>query len=115
RENAIEGCVRETFGALVATWQAANARDPRIARALRVIARDETRHASLAWRVQRFYAAKLSSTDHAKTRAALRGAARALQRELSEPHADLVVHAGTPTLAEQQRLFTALAAELWST
>ncbi|HEX7664753.1 MAG TPA: hypothetical protein VF407_09585, partial [Polyangiaceae bacterium] len=26
-ENAVEGCVRETFGALVATWQAAHAAD----------------------------------------------------------------------------------------
>ena len=44
-ENAVEGCVRETFGALIASWQAEHARDPGIKRLMRSIARDETRHA----------------------------------------------------------------------
>jgi hypothetical protein len=47
--TAEEGCVGETLGALLAEEQAARATDP-IARALlERIARDETRHAELAW------------------------------------------------------------------
>ena len=44
-ENAVEGCVRESFGALLATWQAKTAGDARVRAAMKRIARDETRHA----------------------------------------------------------------------
>jgi hypothetical protein len=47
-ENATEGCVRETCGARVATVQAKRAHDEAVARAMAVIAEDETRHAALA-------------------------------------------------------------------
>ena len=50
-ENAREGCVRETFGALIAMHQAERAGDPIIRRAMRRIAEEETRHAELAWEV----------------------------------------------------------------
>ncbi|HRI52598.1 MAG TPA: ferritin-like domain-containing protein, partial [Pseudomonadota bacterium] len=46
-ENAAEGCVRETLGALVAQWRARRAQDPAIARAMARLARDEARHAAL--------------------------------------------------------------------
>jgi hypothetical protein len=50
-DNAVEGCVRETFGALLAHCQAALARDPAVATALARIAEDETRHAELSWEI----------------------------------------------------------------
>lgn len=50
-ENAIEGCVRETYNAAVAAYQAANVADPVARRALLAIARDEAEHAALAWDV----------------------------------------------------------------
>jgi hypothetical protein len=50
-ENAIEGCVRETFGALSVGWQARHAGDAELCQALRPIARDELRHSELAWAV----------------------------------------------------------------
>jgi rubrerythrin len=49
RENALEGCVRETFAALEAHWQAEHAEDPDDRRVLAQIARDELRHGQLAW------------------------------------------------------------------
>ncbi len=55
-ENAAEGCVRETFGAALAAWQAACARDATVRRAMRSIARDEARHADLAWRIDAWVA-----------------------------------------------------------
>jgi len=48
--TAEEGCVGETLGALLAEEQAARATDLACASLLRRIARDETRHAELAWR-----------------------------------------------------------------
>jgi hypothetical protein len=51
-ENAIEGCIRETFGALVARHQAVRSQDEEIRAALAIIAEEETRHAALSWRIQ---------------------------------------------------------------
>ena len=45
RQNAVEGCVRETFGALVALWQSTHAHDAGVRRAMAGIAADEARHA----------------------------------------------------------------------
>lgn len=53
RENAIEGCVREAYGALVATYQAETAA-PELRDTFRAIARDERRHAALAEDVARW-------------------------------------------------------------
>ena len=51
RDNAIEGCVREAYAALVAAHQAETSIDPRIARAYATIARDEARHALLSFAI----------------------------------------------------------------
>jgi hypothetical protein len=51
-ENAVEGCVRETFGALVAHFQASQSPDEEVRAALAQIAEDETRHAALSWEIQ---------------------------------------------------------------
>ncbi|MEL6178632.1 MAG: ferritin-like domain-containing protein [Myxococcota bacterium] len=47
-ENATEGCVRESFAALMAAWQAHHAQDPQVRAVMSTIARDETRHGQLA-------------------------------------------------------------------
>jgi hypothetical protein len=67
-ENATEGCVRELFGALVATWHGVHARDPAIRRTFRAIARDETRHAELALRVAVFLSSHLDAPARERTR-----------------------------------------------
>jgi hypothetical protein len=55
-ENMIEGCVLETFGAALATFQAQRAEDPAIRAAFRAIAEDERAHASLAHDVHAWFA-----------------------------------------------------------
>ncbi|MDG1479098.1 MAG: ferritin-like domain-containing protein [Myxococcota bacterium] len=47
-ENAVEGCVHETFAAARAGWQARHAADPQLRAVSAVLARDESRHADLA-------------------------------------------------------------------
>jgi hypothetical protein len=65
-ENAMEGCVRESYGALVALWQARHARDPAIASAMAPIAADELRHAELAWEVAAWAEPRLSRSARAR-------------------------------------------------
>lgn len=50
-DNAVEGCAREAFGALLAAHQAAATRDPAVAAVFEGIARDEARHALLSFAV----------------------------------------------------------------
>jgi hypothetical protein len=112
-ENAVEGCVRETFGALVATWQAANATDARIGREMRGIARDETRHASLSWALARWAEGRLSRAARARVGDARRAALEALHGEIARPLApELVDRAGLPQREVARALLDELAGAL---
>jgi len=71
-DNAVEGCVRETFGALVGMWQARAAEDPAVRRAMRRIALDEARHASLAWAIDEWIRPRLDAAARARVEAARR-------------------------------------------
>ncbi len=115
RENVVEGCVRETFGALVATWQAANARDPEVRRAMERIAIDETMHAAISARAASFLANKLDARARARVERSRRAAIEELRAAMSvTPHPDLVSLAGVPTAAQSLRLLDALTASVWS-
>jgi hypothetical protein len=101
RENAVEGCVRETFGALVATWQAVHAADEGIRRAFSRIAVDEIRHAALAWAVASWADGQLSPSSVRRVSKARSAALAALRREASrDPPAALSRQAGLPTAAQ---------------
>jgi hypothetical protein len=69
-ENAVEGCVRETYGALVATWQAREAGDPLVRAHMARIAKEETTHAALAWRTDAWARGKLAKDARARVEAA---------------------------------------------
>lgn len=62
-ENAVEGCVRETYGALLAHYQAQAALDPHVRQAMQQIADDETRHAELSWHVARWLEPQLTHAE----------------------------------------------------
>lgn len=81
-ENAVEGCVRETYGALVAEHQARRAGDARIRAAYSRIAQDETRHAALSWQIARWAEARLAPASRRRVDAARSAAAAALGREV---------------------------------
>lgn len=113
-DNAVEGCVRETYGAVVAGYQARAAADLAIRVAMAAIARDEAKHAQLAWRVQRWLAPRLSPAErraadnHARAaRAELHAAAGAIDGELAR-----VV--GLPSESAARRLLGELARTVWS-
>ena len=112
-ENAVEGCVRETFGALVAMWQASHTRDPELAKVIQKIAVDETRHAALAWGIASWGDSLLTVRERQRVVRARRKALRELEKEIQiEPHADLVAVVGHPTAAEHRMLLRHLERSL---
>jgi hypothetical protein len=68
RENAVEGCVRETYGAVIGLVGATRAPDPEVRATMQSIARDECRHAALSWRVDAWAMSRLERTDREAVR-----------------------------------------------
>lgn len=114
-ENAVEGCVRETFGALVGQWQARFARDAAVRAAMGPIARDETRHAELAWAVDTWARSRLPRSARRSLDEARRATLARLEQEARRPTpASLVREAGLPDSrqgAELARRFTEALAD----
>ncbi len=114
-ENAAEGCVRETFGALVATVQAKTARDARVAKLMRGIARDEGRHAQLSWEVMRWMETRLGEEGKVRVEQAMLEAVERLRRELQMPVCeDAVELAGFPDRCQAMELFGRMVQEVWT-
>jgi hypothetical protein len=112
-ENATEGCVRETFGALVAMWQAARARDLELRRCMAAIAEDETRHAALAWAVARWAEARLDARARASVARKRVAALTCLERELGRAlPPELVRDAGLPNASQGCALLRAMKQEV---
>ena len=68
--NAREGCVLETFAALIAGVRARRAPDPRLRRVFTRVAADEARHAQLAWDLDAWFRTQLSADANARVEAA---------------------------------------------
>lgn len=111
-DNASEGCVRETYGAAVAGYQARTAHDPVVARAMYRIARDEAKHAALSWRIQRWAMPKLAAGERTEILAAAATARTELDGHVPE---SALQHAlGLPAPAAATAMLTALDARVWS-
>jgi hypothetical protein len=113
-ENATEGCVRETFGALVGAYQAEYAESPALRAAMRTIADDEARHAALSHRVHAWALAELPADAGERVHAAQQAAVAALLDEQGAGAEEgLARSAGLPP-ADVVRAFVAgLERELW--
>lgn len=113
-DNGVEGCVRETFGAAVAEYQAATAREAAVRAQLSLIASEETRHAELSWRIRAWLCSRLARSELAELRAAERAALGGLRSELElEVPASVQRIAGMPSRARSLELLAALEASLW--
>jgi hypothetical protein len=114
-ENATEGLVRETFGAAVALWQAAHARDAEVRSAMERIAEDECRHAGLSWRVARWLEPRLADAERARVAVAIRNAVEALRAEISrDPDRSLREGVGLPSEGQASALLAMLERDVWS-
>ena len=111
-ENAVEGAVRETYGALVAAFQAERAA-PELRPLLRRIARDEARHAELAHDIDRWVQPKLSADERARLAAARAAALDELRAAITtEPHDSVLRVAGMPNAAAARILLDGLDREI---
>lgn len=114
-DNAVEGCVRETYGALVAHHQALHARDAEVRQELARIAEDETRHAELSWAIDAWAQARLSAAEREALSEARRAAVETLRAEVAAPlDAALVTEAGMPAAEVAAALVDTLATQLWA-
>jgi hypothetical protein len=114
-ENAVEGCVNETFGAMLATYQATCAQDPGVRAAMKKIARDETFHAELAWEVAGWLEPRLSSSARERIREAQRAAIAQLTASCkAPPPREVGTLAGLPTPPRATKILEVLRETLWA-
>ena len=112
-ENEVEGCVRETWGALVARWQSGAAHDSTIAAAMASIAPDELEHAELAYDIREWALPLLSERERAEIASARESAVAQVAYEASiEPAPEIARLAGVPTAAVAKTLLDVLLAGL---
>jgi hypothetical protein len=107
-ENAVEGAVREGFGALLLAYQANHAEDSEVRRTFQQIADDEMKHAELAWDVVDWVDQQLDAHDRDAMHHALRVAAREVGRDETRLPAEAQRALGLPS----QRVMRELA-EHW--
>lgn len=112
-ENAVEGCVNETYGALLAWYQSQHATDPKMRAAMTQIADDETRHAALAWQIAAWAEPRLDVEARESVRTARARALDALESSLgAEPSATVAAAVGLPAPAAARDMLKRLVAAL---
>ena len=110
-ENAVEGCVRETFGAAAALAQSYRAPNAELRAAMKHIATDELGHAELAWEVDAWLDTKLSAAERERVDEARRAAVTEL--EASIQHRDPIgEELGMPEPAVARRMLAGLREKL---
>lgn len=112
RENVVEGCVRETYGAAVAMFQAARAPSPAMRARLAAIAVDETEHARFSRDLAFWLWKRIGRRARSELTRRADEAVRGLRDELarSSVSTELARAAGMPTREESLRLFDAVFA-----
>lgn len=114
-ENAREGCVNETWGALIGLHQARRATDLQVRHAYRTIAADEARHARLSWDIADWVAQRLSRSAARRIRQQRDQAVSQLAQSLSTnvlPHKARKL-LGLPERQTRRACFEHLKKSLW--
>jgi hypothetical protein len=111
-ENAVEGCVREVWAAMLAHWQATHARDPELRATMAPIARDEARHGDLARAIHAWAMTQLSDVEQQQVLAARAAAIATLGEQVARAPDD-ASELGLPTREQGVQLFAGLAAAVW--
>ena len=114
RDNAAQGCVGETWAALLARHQADVADTPRVREVMAEIAADETEHAELAWAIDAWLRTRLSPPEQAEVAAARRAACASLREQLlrADDHPALLA-VGVPRRSTALALHDGLTRALW--
>jgi hypothetical protein len=113
-ENAGEGCVRETFGALLAVHQSLAAGDVRMRAAMKTIARDEARHAALAWKVGAWLDRQLTPAERRRVANARRAAVEEIASSVDHgPSPSVRRFAGLPSTIETRQMVARMRTTFW--
>jgi len=116
-DNAVEGCVNESFAAIVARFQSRTTKDEDLAHEFAAIADDECAHGDLAWDIAAWLEPRLSPDERARVRAAREHAKRVLVAQAFEASGtpnDTIAREtlGLPTHAQANALARAFVASL---
>jgi hypothetical protein len=114
-ENAVEGCVRETYGAFIAAYQARTATNPEARAVLIRIAEDELRHAALSHEIAAWAEPQLSHEQRAQIEGDRRQLIAQLRGRVDTNHAaEIYSEAGYPGSEAATRMLDVLEESLWS-
>lgn len=108
-DNAIEGCVREAYAALVAAHQAQHAREGDVRAVYSGIAADEARHALLSFAIHDWALGRLAPSDAARVEAQRTGALAAWHASPDPTQEEVRRALGLPGAELRGRFLTALA------
>jgi hypothetical protein len=112
--NIVEGFVRQTYGATVATHRARAAGDFQIRRVMEEIAADESLHAELAFDIAIWLQGAIDPFEAAFVENALRHAVVALADEIDvEVETELSERAGVPSRRKALAIWSGLSKRVW--
>jgi len=113
-ENAVEGCIRETYLALISTRQAETAKDDTIRAAMKTIARDESEHAALAWTLAGWLEPHVQGDARGRYGKAARAAIQDLRTEAYAPYPEPLRRVvGIPSVRDALALIDSLDRTMW--
>ncbi|OQX01317.1 MAG: hypothetical protein BWK73_46465 [Thiothrix lacustris] len=113
-ENAIEGCVNETFAAACGLWQEQHAESEVFRQVIGHIAEEEVGHAALSWSIHEWAIPQLTLAQQAHIRQAQAEAVETLAQKFLREETPLVRRAvGLPQQADAAHLFQQLRTQLW--
>jgi len=113
-ENAVEGCVRETYASLMAQWQSLRASSPEVRAVMSRIADEETGHAALSWAIDEWITPKLGPEEREQKDKAQRDMVDTLfAHHQKDPSLAMMEVAGFPSAAQSQVLLQNLKAQVW--
>lgn len=112
-QNVADGCVIETYSALVMAYQARHAASPGLRGLLGRVARDERRHALLSWDILAWSQRRLAVAEREPMGQQLRRARARLEAMLPRFASELSTELGLPDVRVATAMLRSLDAQLW--
>ncbi|MGB1257168.1 MAG: ferritin-like domain-containing protein, partial [Thiolinea sp.] len=114
-ENAVEGCVNETFAAACGLWQSEHAALDVFRQVISHITDEEMGHAALSWDIHAWIMPQLTVAEQAQIRTAQAEAVEKLMIDFKQEGNPVLQQTfGLPTRAEAARLFVQLKDSVWA-
>lgn len=113
-ENAVEGCVNETFAAACGLWQSEHAQLDVFREVIAHISDEETGHAALSWDIHAWVMPQLTEAQRTQITVAQTEALDKLMADFKQEGNPVLQRAfGLPTRDDAARLFTQLQETVW--